>query len=72
MASPLAASLVTLTKAQKTAGVVLANIGAETLSIMIFDNDTPVSLKVFPDRPNRHHQHHPRSLSRYRSWRPNR
>ena len=48
MASSLAASLVTLTKAQKTAGVVLANIGAETLSIMIFDNDIPVSLKVFP------------------------
>ena len=48
MASPLAASLVTLTKAQKTAGVVLANIGAETLSLMVFDNDIPVSVKVFP------------------------
>lgn len=48
MASPLAASLVTLTKTQKTAGVVLANIGAETLSIIIFDSDIPVSLKVFP------------------------
>ncbi len=48
MASPLAASLVTLTKAQKTAGVVLANIGAETLSIVVFDEDTPLSLKVFP------------------------
>src|SRR5262249_45177536 len=39
---------VTLTKAQKTAGVVLANIGAETFSIMVFDNDVPVSVKVFP------------------------
>jgi cell division protein FtsA len=48
MASPLAASLVTLSKTQKTAGVVLANIGAETLSIIVFDNDIPVSLKVFP------------------------
>jgi len=48
MAAPLAASLVTLSKSQKTAGVVLANIGAQTLSIVIFDNDTPVSLKVFP------------------------
>lgn len=48
MASPLAASLVTLTKAQKTAGVVLANIGAETLSTVVFDNDLPVSLKVYP------------------------
>lgn len=49
MASPLAASLVTLTKAQKTAGVVLANIGAETLSVIIFDNDVPISVKVFPN-----------------------
>lgn len=48
MASPLAASLVTLNKAQKTAGVVLANIGAETLSIVVFDGDKPISLKVFP------------------------
>lgn len=48
MASPLAASLVTLSKAQKTAGVVLANVGAETLSIVVFDEDTPISLKVFP------------------------
>jgi len=48
MAAPLAASLVTLTKAQKTAGVALANLGAETLSVIVFDNDIPVSLKVFP------------------------
>ena len=48
MASPLAAGLVTLTKAQKTAGVVLANIGSETLSIIVFDDDAPVSVKVFP------------------------
>lgn len=48
MASPLAASLVTLTKSQKTAGVCLANIGSETLSVVVYDDDTPVSLKVFP------------------------
>ncbi len=48
MASPLAASLVSLTKAQKTAGVVLANIGSETLSIVVFENDIPISLKIFP------------------------
>ena len=40
--------MVTLSKAQKTAGVCLANIGAETLSMIVFDEDTPVSLKVFP------------------------
>jgi len=48
MASPLAASFVTLTKAQKTAGVCLANIGAETLSIIVFEDDTPISIKVLP------------------------
>lgn len=48
MASPLAASLVTLTKSQKMAGVVLANIGAETLSLMVFENNIPISLKTFP------------------------
>ncbi len=48
MASPIAAGFVTLTKAQKTAGVILANIGAETLSTVVYDNDTPVSVKIFP------------------------
>src|SRR3989344_5680387 len=48
MASPLSASLVTLSKSQKTAGTVLANIGAETLSIVVFDNNIPISVKVFP------------------------
>ena len=48
MASPLAASLVTLSKAQKIAGCVLANIGAETVSIVVFEDNMPISLKVFP------------------------
>ncbi len=48
MASPLAGSLVMLTKAQKRAGCILANIGAETVSVVIFENNTPMSLKVFP------------------------
>ena len=48
MAAPLAASLVSLTKPQKMAGVVLANIGAETVSIVVFENDTPVSVKILP------------------------
>lgn len=48
MASPLAGSLVMLTKAQKRAGCVLANVGAETVSIVVFENNTPISLKVFP------------------------
>jgi len=39
MASPIAASFVTLTKTQKIAGCVLANVGAETVSIVVFEND---------------------------------
>jgi cell division protein FtsA len=48
MASPIAASFVTLTKQQKMAGCVLANIGAETISIVVFENNIPISLEVFP------------------------
>jgi len=47
-ASPIAGSLVTLTKAQKIAGCVLVNIGAETVSLVVFENNIPLSLKVFP------------------------
>ena len=47
VAAPIAASFVTLTKKQKKAGCILANIGAETLSIVVFENGTPVSLEVF-------------------------
>lgn len=47
-ASPLAASYVILNKAQQRAGCVLANIGAETVSIVVMEDMTPISLKVFP------------------------
>ena len=48
MASPIAAGFVTLSKSQKIAGCVLANVGAETLSIAVFENNIPTSLEVFP------------------------
>ncbi|TSC70666.1 MAG: Cell division protein ftsA [Parcubacteria group bacterium Gr01-1014_46] len=48
MASPIAASFATLSKLQKTAGCVLVNIGSETMSIVVFENNIPVSLEVFP------------------------
>lgn len=48
IASPLAASFVMLSKAQKRAGCVLANIGAETTSVVVFEDSTPISLKIFP------------------------
>jgi len=48
LASPIAASLVVLSKEQKEAGCVLANVGAETLSIVVYEDGVPISLKVFP------------------------
>ncbi len=48
MAAPIAASFVTLSKSQKVAGCVLANIGAETVSVAVFENNIPTSLEVFP------------------------
>ncbi len=48
VASPLAASFVSLGKPQKMAGCVLANIGAETLSMVVFEDGKPISIKVFP------------------------
>jgi len=47
MAGPMAASLVTLTKSQKIAGCALAIIGAETLTLTVFDENKPLSLEVF-------------------------
>jgi cell division protein FtsA len=48
VAAPVAAAEVTLTDAQKIAGCVLANIGSETVSIIVYDNNQPISLAVFP------------------------
>lgn len=48
VAAPMAASVVTLSKAQKIAGCVLANIGSETVSIIVFEDNRPISLEIFP------------------------
>lgn len=48
IASPIAASMVSLTKNQKTAGCILVNIGSETVSLAVFENNIPISLEVFP------------------------
>ncbi len=48
MASPLAGSNVLLSKDQKMKGCVLANVGAETVSIVVYDYGLPISVKVFP------------------------
>ncbi|MDB5266474.1 MAG: cell division protein FtsA, cell division protein FtsA [Parcubacteria group bacterium] len=48
VAAPIAASFVTLSKKQKKAGCVLVNLGAETLSMVVYENSNPISLEVFP------------------------
>ena len=46
--APLAASHVALTAKQRMVGGALANIGAETVSIVVFEDGSPISLQVFP------------------------
>ncbi|AKM84233.1 TPA: cell division protein FtsA [Candidatus Campbellbacteria bacterium] len=48
VAAPIAAGIVTLTKSQKMPGCVLANLGSETVSIIVYENNTPISLEIFP------------------------
>ncbi len=48
MAAPIVGGFVTLSKAQKVAGCILVNIGAETVSIAVFENNIPTSMEVFP------------------------
>lgn len=48
VAAPIAAAEVSLTDAQKIAGCVLVNIGSETVSVIVYDNNLPISLAVFP------------------------
>ncbi|MBI2065866.1 MAG: cell division protein FtsA [Candidatus Zambryskibacteria bacterium] len=48
VAAPVALSFVTLSKRQKRVGCLLADIGAETLSIVVFENNNLISLEVFP------------------------
>lgn len=45
--SSIAASYLALTERQKAVGVMLANIGAETVSIAIFENGLPIGFSVF-------------------------
>ncbi|MEK7194371.1 MAG: cell division protein FtsA [Patescibacteria group bacterium] len=46
VAAPVAASFVILSKKQKRAGCLLVNIGAETTSLVVFENSNPLSLEV--------------------------
>ncbi len=48
VAAPVAASFVTVSKIQKRVGCLLLDIGAETLSMVVFENNNLISLEVFP------------------------
>ncbi len=48
IAAPIAAASVVLSKSQKVQGCVLANIGSETVSIVVYEDGRPISLEVFP------------------------
>jgi cell division protein FtsA len=47
IASPIASSMVLLSHKQKAAGCALVDIGAETVSIAVFENNLLLSLQVF-------------------------
>jgi cell division protein FtsA len=47
IASPLASSLVTLSERQRTTGCALVNIGAETVTVAVFENNNVIALHVF-------------------------
>lgn len=46
--SPAAAATIALNERQKAVGVMLVNIGAETVSIAVFENNALIGLSVFP------------------------
>lgn len=48
IAAPLAMAEALLNKNQKEVGCVLANIGSNTVSIVVFEEGLPISLEVFP------------------------
>jgi len=45
--SPLASSSILLSEKQKTVGCALLDVGAETVSLAVFENNTLISLQVF-------------------------
>jgi cell division protein FtsA len=48
IASPVADSLIILSNKQKAAGCALVNIGGETVSLAVFENNLLISLQIFP------------------------
>lgn len=47
VASPIAAGIVNLSKTERVAGCVMVNIGSETVTMVVYEDDIPISLEVF-------------------------
>ncbi len=47
IASPFAATMTNLSSAQKIPGCALLNIGAETTTLVVYENNIPIALEVF-------------------------
>ncbi len=47
VAAPLAAGIANLSKTERVAGCVLVNIGSETVSMIVYEEDVPISLEIF-------------------------
>jgi cell division protein FtsA len=48
MAAPFAAALVSVAPPQRVAGCALVNIGAETTTIAVYEDGSPISVEAFP------------------------
>lgn len=48
MASPFAAALVSVAPPQRIAGCALVNIGAETTTVAVYEDGSPISVEAFP------------------------
>ena len=46
--APIASAITLLQPVQKGGGCILADIGSQTLSLIIYENGKPISIKVFP------------------------
>ncbi len=47
VASPIAAGIVNLSRTERIAGSVMVNIGSETVSMIVYEEDVPISIEVF-------------------------
>jgi cell division protein FtsA len=47
VASPIAAGIINLSRTERVAGCVMVNIGSETVSMVVYEEDVPIAIEVF-------------------------